>query len=221
MWTWVPFLAIKLYKSNKRLSEGPLQSSRRYPQRASDSTQESFVKWKFGWQYAPDKLEKWLETMEKKGYQLSKVSMMGTRFLFVNGTPMNVCYTVDYQRGQSHGYFDLHHEAGWQLMFANNSSLSKWSIWAKPYEDTRPEFYSDRNHKLRHARRVAMTHGVTFGLLALMYVAMIGLNVTTLYRDGMSRLDWMLFFIYGFVIIEFAIIVSKSVRYYLRVKHTA
>ena len=135
------------------------------------------VKRKFGWMYSPDKLEKWLETMEELGYNLYRVSRTGTTFYFIIGTPRKVSYCADYQNISDESYFDMHRDAGWKSAFISYSSLQKWTIWSQEFSEgeERPQIYSDKSYHLKHARKVAIAYTILFLPITIMYILNIGL----------------------------------------------
>lgn len=81
LWTFVPYSAIKLYKTNKRLEMGGANRSSQVTSGYVDkqflkNKDQVIVKRRLAWQYSPDKLEKWLEAMEAQGYNLEKSNGM-------------------------------------------------------------------------------------------------------------------------------------------------
>lgn len=119
---------------------------------------------KFAWIYSPDKMEQWLEAMELKGFHLHRVNKIGNVFYFIKGEPRRVAYRVDYQRGPTESYFAIHREAGWKEKFVSYSNLENWTIWSQAYEEgqERPQLYSDRSSRLKHAKRIAITYTAMF-----------------------------------------------------------
>lgn len=70
----------KIGQTNRKL-EGIGSFSQTTPNKTSPN-QRLIVKRRFLWFEAPDKLETWLEDMEKKGYQLQRISKNGISFYF-------------------------------------------------------------------------------------------------------------------------------------------
>ncbi|QKY70724.1 DUF2812 domain-containing protein [Lentibacillus sp. CBA3610] len=219
MWTFVPYSAIKLYRSVKQLSENP-EVTEFDMISASKSAGNVKTKWKFGWNYEPDKLKQWLEKMEQDGYNLVRISMAGVRFHFVAGKPRNVSYNADYQTTRNQNYFAIHKEAGWRLMYTSGSFQTKWAIWAKEYQDSEepPQLYSDSKHMLKHARSVTITHLAIFSPLIAMYIGLIVMNIHLAQTGGIDTLSWFNTILFGIVIIEFGLICLKSGLYYRRMK---
>lgn len=93
------------------------------------------VKRKFAWMYAPDKLEKWLEAMEVKGYNLYRVDWMGTGFYFDVGTPRKISYCAVYQGLAKESSMIEIKNKGWKYVFSTMSDIQKWTIWSKEYKE--------------------------------------------------------------------------------------
>lgn len=129
-------------------------------------------KLKFAWIYSPDKAEQWLESMEQKGLQLHRINKIGNVFYFIKGEPRRIAYRVDYQSGPTESYFAIHREAGWNEKFTSFSNLEKWTIWSKAYEEgeERPQLYSDRSSRLKHAKRIAITYTAFFFPMVAFYI---------------------------------------------------
>ncbi|MBH7140766.1 DUF2812 domain-containing protein, partial [Clostridioides difficile] len=110
------------------------------------SAMEKKIKFKFDWYSSPDKIEKWLEDIEAKGYNLYKINKFGGIFYFHKGSPRKIKYTVDYYYDVENNYFDEHKSNGWNLVFRSIGSFmgtSAWYIWSKEYKDIPPKLYSD------------------------------------------------------------------------------
>lgn len=224
MWSLTIYSTIKLYKTNHRLQVSkPIQSSRtslsHKEEKRLKKSGDIIIKRRVAWFYSPDKLENWLEEMEAQGFNLYRINkFMG--FFFKKGSPQKVSYCADYQYTTTDDYFEMHKEAGWKLMYNSTTFLSKWSIWAQTYEEGEvlPQLYSDREHMLKHARRVAITHLSLFVPILVMYIGVILLYIFTFSEADMEGIMWMSFIIYGLAIIEFSTFAVKSVLYYRRTK---
>lgn len=219
MWTFVPYSAFKLHQSVKQLSD--FSKATDFEMLPASKTGSIITKWKFGWNYEPDKLEQWLEEMEQAGYNLMRISTAGLKFHFVQGTPRNVSYCVDFQNTRHQHYFDIHKEAGWLLMYTSGSFQTKWAIWAKEYQDDEepPQLYSDSEHMLKHGRRIALTNFAIFGPIIVTYIGLIVMNINLAQTRGMDTLDWTIIILFGIVIIEDGWLLMKSGFYYRRMKH--
>ena len=178
------------------------------------------VKRKFGWMYSPDKLEKWLETMEELGYNLYRVSRTGTAFYFIMGSPRKISYCADYQNISDESYFDMHRDAGWKSVFTSYSSLQKWTIWSQEFSEgeERPQIYSDKSYHLKHARRIAIAYTILFLPLTIMYILNIGLFIGGMSNNGttgLSLLNMVMFLICIFVFGSFTV---RTWLYYMRLR---
>lgn len=176
------------------------------------------MKRRWYWFDAPDTLESWLEGMERKGYNLYRISKRGLKFYFKKGTPRHVSYCVDFQYFPNKTYFDMHHETGWDLKFSSNSSLFIWSLWSQDYEQghKQPRIYSDHMNQSKHARKIMFTN-VLFSAPFLLLVYLM-LTMDDFFSMDMSMFKWIIFIIYIFGIIVFSIRIMRSILYYLRVR---
>ena len=178
------------------------------------------VKRKLGWMYSPDRLEKWLESMEELGYNLYRISRTGTAFYFIIGRPRKVSYCADYQNISDEGYFDMHRDAGWKSAFISYSSLQKWTIWSREFSEgeERPQIYSDKSHHLKHAKRVAIAYTILFLPLVIMYILNIGLFVGVMLNNSTTRLSLLNTIMFLFCIFVFGSFTVRTWLYYMRLR---
>ncbi len=177
---------------------------------------------KFAWIYSPDKMEQWLESMELKGFNLHRVNKIGNVFYFIKGEPQHIAYRVDYQRSPTESYYSIHREAGWKEKFVSYSNMENWTIWSQSYEgkEERPQLYSDRSSRLKHAKRIALTYTVVFSPLVAFYIYFIIGNISR--ADTMQ--DWLSWYSSGLFIIAILIFGTFIVRiwaYYGRLRKQA
>ncbi|MEI5908452.1 DUF2812 domain-containing protein [Bacillus spongiae] len=167
---------------------------------------------KLAWMYSPDKLEKWLESMEKAGYHLYRISQAGTAFHFRTGAPRNVKYCVDYQHISSENYFAIHREAGWKSVYVSPTSLQKWTIWSYEYIDgeEKPQLYSDKFLHVKQAKKVAVAYSILFLPIVIMYSFLVGVFIA-----GMDMTNVILF---SFSIFIFGSFTVRSWLYYRRIR---
>jgi hypothetical protein len=145
LWILTIYSVVKINKTNKKLISENIQNSKLHRldederNRSKDAEKQlkrsgqMIVKRRFGWMYAPDKLEKWLETMEEQGYNLYRTSKTGTIFYFILGLPRKVSYCADFQNTADESYNDIHRDSGWKSVFISNSSFQKWTLWCREY----------------------------------------------------------------------------------------
>lgn len=79
------YSTVKITKTNRQL-EGVTPVASRHNVQAEKEWKQSdrlVRKWKFGWIYSPDKLERWLESMEAKGLNLHRINRLGNVFYFI------------------------------------------------------------------------------------------------------------------------------------------
>lgn len=171
---------------------------------------------KLGWMYAPDKLEKWLEEMERSGFQLRRVGKLGTLFYFIKGEPRHKSYHAEYLSTVDNGYMAIHQDAGWQKVFESFSSMEKWVIWSQGYQpgEEKPQIYNEGTSHLKRARRMALTYTILFLPIILIYLS----NINRAIRNGGSLLDLLAVF----ACIMFVSFIFRMWAYYRRLrKHYA
>jgi hypothetical protein len=169
------------------------------------------VKRKFGWMYAPDKLEKWLEKMEELGFNLYRIGNGGTVFYFIKGSPRRVRYCAEYQNLSDKSYFDFLRETGWNQVYRSYSSIQRWTIWSCEYADgeKRPQIYSETSHQLKHARRVAMVYTMMFLPIVVLYIFM------GLFLNNLPKMNMVIYLLCIFV---FGSYIVRIWLYYIRLR---
>jgi hypothetical protein len=175
---------------------------------------------KFAWMYSPDQLEQWLESMEEQGYNLYRVSKLGTAFYFLKSRPRKVSYCVDYQNISNEDYYQIHKESGWHSFFKSPSSIQKWTIWAKKYSEgeEKPQLYTDTQHRLKHAKRVAKTYTILFLPITIMYILLLGVFLADLLYGNGSKINLVNTFMFLLTIILFGSFTVRSWLYFFRLK---
>lgn len=209
----------KIRKSNKQFLEEI------YPETTHEVKVKGplVVKRKFGWMYSPDKLEKWLEEMEEKGFNLQRVGKLGVTFYFSKGEPRKVAYSLDYQNLSNESYFGMHQDSGWKKVYSSPSPLQKWTIWGCEYGDgeEKPQFYSDKTHQVKHAKKVAMSYTVLFLPLVIMYSLFISSYVYQLLQNELSTLNTTNIVMFLLLIFVFGSFTVRTWLYYKRLKKSA
>lgn len=176
---------------------------------------------KAGWMYSPDKLEKWLEQQASEGNRLHRVNKLGTTFYFRKGEPQHIKYSADYQNLSNDSYFEIHRQSGWKDEFSSKGALQKWTIWSKEYEEGKipPALYSDKTHKLKQAKKVALSYTVLFLPLVLMYLFIASMNIGYMFlkKEAWTLHDTntIMFFI---CILVFGTFITKTWMYYFRLR---
>ena len=214
IWSVVPYSTITLHKGLKKLKNKP------HPVAEKNHSFTTFTKWRLAWQYAPDRLEEWLEKKEEEGYHLEKVSRFGLRFSFSKGEPRKVSYVADFQRSIESDYFYLHSDRGWRNLFHSSSMFQSWTLWAKEYSEgeEKPELYSDTHHKLKHAQRAVIWNGGLFFPLAILYIWLITLNIEGVFNGELFDITFWMVLVQTIVVIEFGYFAVRSFLYYWRVR---
>lgn len=185
-----------------------------------ESSGNTFVKWRFGWMYAPDVLENWLSKMAAGGNHLVRIGQPGIRFIFKKGTPKRVSYVFDYQWKTAPSYFDVHKSAGWQLKYTSPYSFTKYSLWSQPYDDgfDKPRFTYDAKEKKAQVRKVVLSVVTLFVYLVVVTSFALLANYS-MYQDT----GWTLFgrVIVGLMVaglISHILLVVRTLQYAFRMR---
>jgi uncharacterized membrane protein len=178
------------------------------------------MKWKPGWMYAPDRLEKWLEEMEEKGYNLYSVGKTGAAFYFKKGKSRKVSYCADLQNTADTNYFNIHTDSGWVCLYHSSAWTQKWVLWGQEYVpgEVKPQIYSDKLNQLKLARRIALTYSAMFLPLIIVYTCNIGLNIKLSETSNLDRLQIMNLILFAILILIFGSYVSRTWLYYNRLR---
>lgn len=196
--------------------------SREEKRKLRQQSKSVMKKRKLNWIYSPDKLEKWLEEMEEKGYHLYGVNNLGTVFYFVQGEPRKMSYCTEYQNLAKESSFSIHEDAGWNHVFSSHYSLQKWMIWSQEYtgRDEKPEIYTDQSNRLKQARKVASSYSLIFLPLVFMYVYILYANIETMLRREIDvySITGINIILFALLILMFGSNVVKTWMYYLRLK---
>lgn len=126
------------------------------------------TKWWWGWE--PEKIENWLEEMEAQGWHVDYGIGLGTTFFFTRGEPRKMRYCADYQNKVTSEYSRIFHDVGWELVYSHMG----WYIWRMPYEEERPEIYTDMGATVDRNKRLMLMLGVVGMLQILVIGSLIG-----------------------------------------------
>ena len=118
---------------------------------------ETKTAWHWWWGWDPEKIEKWLEEMELDGWNLISVGFAYIVFKFEKGESRKMSYCVDYQINVGNNYFELFKEDGWEL---TDDKIIPWYIWRKPYENEKPDIYTDTKSLIERNNRLLKTVGI-------------------------------------------------------------
>ncbi|MCZ0702917.1 hypothetical protein J2T56_001192 [Natronobacillus azotifigens] len=216
---------LTLKKESRRLSEESKQS-----QFLIDSTSESgrsrerCNKFKFGWTFAPDKLETWLEDKERSGWHLTHIYKRGFTFQFVRSEKKLYAYSVHFDGRVDSNAHSFHSETGWERVFVSEGSWQQWSIWRQAYseESEKPELNIDPESKQRAAMRVARFHTLMYTPLLLLFgYAFFSFMLPNVLEEGyfsISGIEQFNTTVYPLVMFIFLIYVLRAWAYYFRVR---
>lgn len=213
------YLYYKINKLNKELLREK-DSKSEYEEIMNDfnleNDSEVIYKTRLGWIYSPDKTMDWLENMELKGYNLHKISKIGSTFYFKKGSPRKVKYIADYKNKTDNMYYEIYKQDGWKLLYNSFGNIFKWYVWGKEYEDKIPKMYSDVEEIKKQAKNVLIIHSLLYLPLIFIELYIIMTDISNFIN---KRIDSLSISILSIVlVIEFSIFYINIFRYYLRTK---
>ncbi|UTR10405.1 DUF2812 domain-containing protein [Evansella sp. LMS18] len=178
------------------------------------------VKRYFGWKYAPDKLEKRLEEMEAKGFQLYRISWSGISFYFLSGSPRRVSYNTEFQNMPDERSAGMHKEAGWKQAYSSASTFPKWRIWSQEYssDGAKPVLYSDQPTKQKQAWKMAINSTFIFIPVIVLYSFYIWTDINLASESMYYSITWPVIIIFSIIVILFCSFTIRSWLYYFRMK---
>jgi hypothetical protein len=158
--------------------------------------------WHWWWGWNPEKIENWLEEMEKKGWNLFKVDFNYIMFKFEKGESRKIRYCVDYQINVQDNYFELFKEDGWELV---DDTINPWYMWRKSYKDERPNIYTDTKSLIERNNRLLKTIGIIIpSQLFLFYLV---------FESGFGKIELTLAVFSIIMIIFFGYVIIQLYRY--------
>lgn len=177
---------------------------------------EGRMKKKFilGWFYTPDTAEKIVAEMALKGWRFYRFNEVGTVFYFEKTEPCKMKFVVDYQNEAGDDYFMQSKEDGWKLEFTSVTRTMSFIIWSKIYEGAEPEFYTDHEFKIKHAKRMALTFGLTYGFSG---ISLLILSIILLIKN--TELIYCVP-VYALASAELIFFSAKTVGYYIRTRQS-
>lgn len=155
------------------------------------------ILWHWWWGWNTEKVEKWLEEMEKKGLNLIKVDFAQIRFSFKKGESRKMRYCFDYPSYVKDNYFEIFKEDGWESM---DNKMGPWFIWRKPYEDERPNIYTDTKSLIEKNNRQIRT--VIFGVFVTLFLLSLVLISNFDSTKLISALLILSLVFYGYIIVQ-------------------
>ncbi|OIJ17332.1 hypothetical protein BKP37_02165 [Anaerobacillus alkalilacustris] len=220
------YSVITLKKESRRLSEENTQSQLLvdFEEKQTDLSGERLNKFKFGWMYAPDKLESWLEEKEKSGWHLTNVHKGGFKFRFEKSDTKLYAYNVLFEGRADSNAHAFHREAGWERVYVSGSSWTQWSVWRQAYSDEteKLKINDDRESKQRAAIRVAKIYTLMFAPLILIFgfnfFSFMLPNVLEQGYFSISEIERFNTTVYPLVMFIFLINILRAWAYYFRVR---
>lgn len=185
------------------------------PDTITPLTCKKFKRIKLAWFYSPDNLERYLENMELKGYNLCKVGKLGIVFTFIKGTPRKVKYIADFQTSFTSSYYETHKQDNWKLVYNPVFSTINWVLWSKEYINSNeiPNLYTDTESIIKQAKKSFIIYSLTFLPCILVYGKLIYWDITHIEFSGIFNI-----FVYSILLLEYLLFYYKSASYFFRIR---
>ncbi|WP_183163940.1 DUF2812 domain-containing protein [Alteribacter keqinensis] len=190
-----------------------------------DDITTSIKRYKFGWMYAPDRLEKWLEKQAAEGYNLVEVSKRGLTFYFEEADPVLCTFSVVNEgKGDIHLYL-AYRNAGWKQAAATGTSWQQWTIWRKgdSGHEENPGVNNVTELKQHAAKRMATLNSLLVSPVVVIFsLNFFGFMLPDVLENGYFSLTGLERFnvtVYPFIILTFFSMILRSWMYYFRVKN--
>lgn len=164
---WIIYTFIKTRKTLQRLSAAAgysvdptlLDIPNQRIQKPNDlSSLIKIRKMQMFWIYNLDPTTEWLEAQAAQGLLLKHIHK--NHFFFEKGQPRRVKYFFDTQQNVTEGYFDIHSQAGFNLLFDSRLQFGRLILWSKEYKQSQqgPKMFSDKTERLACAKRLLVNN---------------------------------------------------------------
>ena len=173
--------------------------------------------WRLWWGWDPEKIENWLEEMERKGWNIFQVDCFSLRFRFQKGELKQVRYCIDFQITVDDNYFSLFTDDDWELVWMGAGG---WYIWRKPYEKERPDIYTDKTSLIARNSRLLPLSITLFIFSSAVLVMMILDTHLQFFSFNTTYLKVRIPFFF-FLSIMMGYIVVQTIRYNNKIKQRA
>lgn len=134
-------------------------------------------KLRIGWFYEPYRTKQWLQKMLNEGYELEAASNLF--FYFKERSHEAVSYEILYENKIDPAYYQIHQQAGWELLHTSKTSILNTSLWAMPYkkgEEVPAITYDIEERKQVMKKNFKMTTTI-FSILVLFLTLSVGMGV--------------------------------------------
>jgi hypothetical protein len=119
----------------------------------------------------PSDYENWLESMAARGWHVSRFRQWSSMIMvFTRAEPGKYRFVYDIQVSPKQDYFSMYEEFGWEYL----GRMASAHVWRMPYDEERPEAFSDSESLVKRTRRTIAAVSVSF-FIFLMAVITIGL----------------------------------------------
>ncbi|QKS69934.1 DUF2812 domain-containing protein [Paenalkalicoccus suaedae] len=101
---------------------------------------------------APEKMSRWLEMQEERGFKLKWVDRQGMRFVFSQAEHASVSYYMEKNKDIG----AMHKDMGWERIYLGNASANGWKLYRAyydPHEEKKPVFHTDPESELQAVKK--------------------------------------------------------------------
>ncbi|MFA9398626.1 MAG: DUF2812 domain-containing protein [Clostridiaceae bacterium] len=219
--------SVILFKGNKKLKSeiGQVEEVEEFEEVKISNKVEKIRKNKLGWEYQPDLIEKWLEDMEYKGFNLCKVDI--NSFSFIKGERKKIKYYIDSQKSPGEGYYDIYLSSGYKLVNSDEESSKTCTIWKKEYNENEvePIMYNDSSIGINIAKKRMLYLPMNIFLIIIFTATLkfiIELIINYKIITNANALKYVMYFLalplIIFIIVYTFIVSMKIIKYYFRLK---
>lgn len=161
------------------------------------------------WVLSPHSFEKWLASMEEKGYNVYKVHKTGLIFYFIKNAPKKLNYCIVNSEGEDISHFL---NSGWKIVYSSSGFLflGRIIILSKEFEEgalTVP-FLSEREYIGNAARIMLRCISSIFVLLIL--------SLTAFFALAFFKANEIGIYLAGAACIVFSILIIKMLIYFIK-----
>jgi len=227
--TWLIFTFIKTRIGLKKLSlESGFNVS---PELLGDSIGNTIINKKIEaseelkirkhlWPYDFVQLTEWLEHKALEGLKLKYIKKRFT-FIFERTRPCKIKYFVDTQKKVTQGYYEIHTQAGYNLVFDSKILFGRVILWSKEYTEGSPvpEMFNNNEERLDCAKRLLRNSYKWTIYWLLLGASQIFIAIKSIFLQHRIDLSWLLILlVWIFCIMLYLFTLYMSIRGYQKVK---
>lgn len=158
---------------------------------------------KMFWIYKLDHIAEWLETQATRGLLLKHIHK--NNFYFEEGRPRQTKYFFDTQQNISEGYFDIHSQAGFDLLFDSRLQFGRLILWSKGYSETQqvPKMYTDKVEYLACAKRLLINNIKTIFYWLVLGALQLFIGFSSIFVQKTLQWSWLPISVLWLIVIIF------------------